>query len=212
MACFGSRCNWVYFLAIPGPDAAGHHPCFVAGYCGRISCCSSTFSFLLMKVLLTRCTLLAYQTILLRSLLIAILFLQLPSAASCQQTRPNQQAASHLQAPTPARSPAHSPSKKAKATSHSATTKYFYLVLKPSDTKLPYYYSRVFPIRYVVDVDLANQQATLQQEFKSFLDVKDNYNPTWYTGNISEAVTNADRKIEITELQLSRRVVESEWP
>ncbi|SKA38199.1 hypothetical protein SAMN04488128_104400 [Chitinophaga eiseniae] len=94
------------------------------------------------------------------------------------------------------------------------TTQFFYLVLNPTEKKLPYLYSHVFKITYRHLKDLVAQQQQLEAAFREHNRHPEDYKAEWSVGVDGEPQAAADRNDEIRAWQMDEtKVVRTiNWP
>ncbi|MBC9932887.1 hypothetical protein [Chitinophaga qingshengii] len=94
------------------------------------------------------------------------------------------------------------------------TTQFFYLVLSPTEKKLPYLYTNVFKIIYQHSKDLVMQQTALEAAFRIHNHNPEHYKASWSTGAEGEEQAAAERNDEIRAWQMDEakivRIVN--WP
>ncbi|QJB38281.1 hypothetical protein HF324_10545 [Chitinophaga oryzae] len=94
------------------------------------------------------------------------------------------------------------------------TTQFFYLVLNPTEKKLPYLYSKVFKITYQHLKDLVAQQQLLEAAFRDHNHHPEDYKAEWSVGADGEAQAAAERNDEIRAWQMDEtKIVRTvNWP
>lgn len=94
------------------------------------------------------------------------------------------------------------------------TTQFFYLVLSPTERKLPYLYSKVFKIIYQHSKDLVVQQTAMEAAFRIRNHSPENYKASWSTGVEEEEQAAAERNDEIRAWQMDEaKIVRTvNWP